>query len=653
MILTLLACMPLAFCQDESPSNPWTALITPGSMEGWHAAPGGSWEWQDQVLIGRSPESEKRHGLLISDERYSDFEARLEFRTLSGCSGFYFRVDENEEHTGVAGFQAEVDPSLETGGLYETGGRAWVNKPDPEMMKGIYRPGEWSKMDVRAVGGDIEVRVNGHLTSKLEDDPGRTSGHFALQLHGNQDLHVEFRNLYVRELPAKESARKTRPNVLFVLADDMGYGDAGCYNANSKIPTPNIDRLAREGMRFTDAHSPGAWCTPSRYGLLTGRYPCRLEGIHPGQRPVIDAERMTIASLLRGAGYTTGMVGKWHLGFEGGSIPTGADMRGGPLDRGFDQFFGIHASLDIPPYYYIRGRTPVELPTEDVEASATEGWTNIQGAFWRGGKCAPGFEHETVLQQFTSEATKFLDERAESDDPFFLYVALASPHTPWLPSEEFVGRSGAGMYGDFVAQTDAALGTLLKALDRSGQADNTLVFFSSDNGPVWYPDDDERFGHRASGPLRGMKSDAWEGGHRMPFLVRWPDMVGAGEVCQRTVCFTDVMATLAEAAQVDLPRGAGEDSHSLLPLFRAPNSAPIREVTILKADASVVREGRWKWISHLGSGGFSQPRRIDPEEGGPRGQLYDLWVDPGETVNLCAEHPAIAERLDALLEAYR
>ncbi|MCP3918639.1 MAG: sulfatase-like hydrolase/transferase [bacterium] len=626
-------------------ADEWQPLLTPGTLDGWHTAPGGSWEWEDDVLVGKSPKSETRHGLLISDARYTDFEARLEFRTVSGCSGFYFRVDETEKSTGVAGFQAEVDPSFETGGLYETGGRAWVVKPDPEAMRAIYRPGEWTEMAVRADGRDVEVRVNGQVTAELTDDPGRREGHFALQLHGDQDLHVEFRNVRVRELTR-------RPNVLIVLADDMGYGDAHCFDERSKIPTPHIDRLAREGMRFTDAHAPGAWCVPSRYGLLTGRYPFRKGGFRPGREPVIDAGRVTVASLLRAAGYGTAMVGKWHLGFEGGAASPGAELRGGPLDRGFQRFFGIHASLDIPPYYYIDGRAPLAPPTEAVGASATEGWTNIQGAFWRAGKLAPGFVHADVLGRFTREATDALRALAAADEPFFLYVALASPHTPWLPSKAFAGKSGADLYGDFVAETDAALGTLLAALDESGVADDTLVLFTSDNGPVWYPADVERFGHSATGPWRGMKSDSWEGGHRMPFVVRWPREVDAGTVCERTVCFTDVMATLADAANLALPEGAGEDSRSMLPLLRDPSAPPTREVTVLKQNASVVRAGRWKLITHLGSGGFSRPRKLEPA-GELKGQLYDLEADPGETTNLWSAKPEIVARLTELLAQLR
>lgn len=448
-----------------------------------------------------------------------------------------------------------------------------------------------------------------------------------------------------RELPDRP------PNLVIILADDMGWGDPRCFNPDSKIPTPHIDRLAAEGMRFTDAHAPGAWCVPSRYGLLTGRYPVRKGKFSPNAGPVIDADRLTLPGMLREAGYATAMVGKWHLGFEGGPATGGEDKHGGPLDRGFDRFFGIHASLDIPPYYYIRDRAPVAPPTGRIAASNTAGWTDIQGAFWREGAIAPGFVHAEVLPRFGREAEAFLDECAGTDHPFFLYVALASPHTPWLPVVGSRGRSGADLYGDFVAETDDQLGRILAALDRNGQREDTLIVFTSDNGPVWYPADVERLGHASSGPLRGMKSDSWEGGHRMPFVVRWPGVVPPATTALATICFTDLLATLADITGGELAEGTSEDSHSLLPVLRDPLARTSRRHIVLKANGAVVREGRWKLITHLGSGGFSKPRRVEPEADGPRGQLYDLDADPGETTNLWSQRPDLVARLRRLRAA--
>ena len=457
-----------------------------------------------------------------------------------------------------------------------------------------------------------------------------------------------------RPTDAGESNGKTneKPNIVFILADDMGYGDPGCYNPESKAPTPYIDRLAREGMRFTDAHAPAAVCVPSRYGLLTGRYPFR-ETLDWRHRAVISPDRPTIASLLKKNGYATAMVGKWHQGFDNGPNHDGSRLTGGPVDRGFDSYFGIPASLDIPPYYYIRDRKPLAPPTERVGDSNTRGWTRIQGAFWRAGGVAPGFKHEEVLPRFGKEAVATIDRlaRATSERPFFLYVAFTAPHTPWLPLERFRGKSGADMYGDFVAQVDDTVGQILGALDRNGLKGSTLVFFSSDNGPVWYPDDVERFGHRSTGPLRGMKGDAWEGGHRVPFIARWPGKISPGSTSDRTICFVDLMATFAAIAGETLPGDAGLDSVDFLPVLLGKAKGPVREVTVLKQNASVLREGKWKLITHLGSGGFSKPRRPRAKPGEPAGQLYDLEKDPGETDNLWAKRPRIVERLQERLTA--
>jgi len=344
------------------------------------------------------------------------------------------------------------------------------------------------------------------------------------------------------------------PNVVIILVDDMGYGDPGCFNPQSKIPTPNIDALARDGMRFTDAHAPGAVCHPSRYGLLTGCYPFRTDVSVWPRKPVIDRGQMTIASLLKSRGYRTAMVGKWHLGFD----ERGYDkpLRGGPVDRGFDSFFGIRASTDIPPYFYIRGDRAVEAPTGHIEASHSEGWSRVQGAFWRAGGIAPDLKLENVLPRFTGEAIRVIGEHGKNggDRPLMLYFAYPSPHTPWLPSQDLAGRSGAGMYGDFAMMVDAMIGRVLAALDDAGMAENTLVIFTSDNGPVWYDKDVERFGHDSAGGLRGMKGDAWEAGHRMPLIVRWPGQVAPG---------IDIVVRKHHARHTDFRTGErlGKDDH--------------------------------------------------------------------------------------------
>lgn len=454
------------------------------------------------------------------------------------------------------------------------------------------------------------------------------------------------------------SAHAAHPHIVLILADDMGYGDPGCYNAESKIPTPNIDRLAAEGMRFTDAHAPGAVCVPSRYGLLTGRYPFRAK-LDWRNGPVIDEGRTTIASLLRDRGYRTTMIGKWHQGFTGDHDQV--EKRGGPVDRGFDEYFGIHASTDIPPYYYIHNDRAVALPTNQIPAGSSEGWSPIQGAFWREGGIQPGMRLVDVLPEFTRRAVETIEAHGKSgikEKPLFLYLALAAPHTPWLPAEKWRGKSGAGLYGDFVMMVDDTVGQVMAALEKSGMADNTLVIFTSDNGPVWLPENVKQFGHSSTGNFRGMKGDAFEGGHRMPFIVRWPasgpgpGKVKPGSTSDQTICHTDLLATFADLTGAKLPPGAGEDSVSFLPaLLGQDRGKALRDTLIVESSRGVltIRQGPWKLIPALGSGGFTQPNRVKPGPKDPAGQLYNLANDPGETRNIYTEHPQVVERLTTLL----
>ena len=478
-----------------------------------------------------------------------------------------------------------------------------------------------------------------------------------------------------------ESEDPVHPHIVIIFVDDMGYGDVGVYNEESKIPTPNIDGLAHEGIRFMDAHAPGAVCHPSRYGLLTGRYPFRTDTSVWPNEPVVEQGRMTIASLLRSQGYRTAMVGKWHLGFDESHTidplasvdsPSGANtlaayrqydpehpLKGGPFDHGFDSFFGIRASTDIPPYFYIRDDKIVSPPTDKVDDNFSGGiWTDIQGAFWREGGIAPGLDLIDVLPRFTNESIEVLKEHGSEGQghPLFLYVSYPAPHTPWLPTEEFQGISGAGMYGDFMAMVDAEIGEILQALEQEGMAEETLVIFTSDNGPVWYDKDTEKFDHDSMGGLRGMKGDAYEGGHRMPFIVRWPGVVEPGSVTNQTISFTDMLATFADITGTDVPEAAGEDSFSILPVLTGskPEAEAIRPPVVVTVGRGMrsIQDGTWKLIDGLGSGGFTPPAYIEPGPGDPEGQLYNLEVDLAETHNLWHEYPEIVDRLKKLLEEY-
>jgi arylsulfatase A-like enzyme len=443
------------------------------------------------------------------------------------------------------------------------------------------------------------------------------------------------------------------PNIVFIFVDDMGYGDAGCYNAESKIPTPHIDGLAKAGMRFTDAHAAGALCHPSRYGLLTGRHPFRADVERWRTHPTIDEDLPTFASVLKGQGYRTHMVGKWHLGF----LETGYEnpLPGGPVDRGFDTYFGIRASTDIPPYFYIRDNLAVQPPTNEIADNFSDGWSPIQGAFWRAGGIAPDLKLEEVTPRFTQEAIQVIKSHVQQHaaDPLLLYLAYPSPHTPWLPTDEFNGSSGAGMFGDFLAMVDAEIGKVLATLEETGLAQNTLVCFASDNGPVWYDEDAARLGHDSAGPLRGMKADAWEAGHRMPFIARWPGRIARGSVSEQVICFTDMLATFADITDAELTQNAGPDSFSILPVLlgEQPVDQPIRGPVVIPAGGMMsIRSGDWKLITGLGSGGFSEPRRVESGPDDPAGQLYNLRQDLGETTNLYKQHPEVVERLTGELD---
>lgn len=454
-------------------------------------------------------------------------------------------------------------------------------------------------------------------------------------------------------LLSSTGVRAEKPNVLLILVDDMGYGDPGCYNAESRCETPAIDSLAAAGVKFTDAHAAGALCVPARYGLLTGRYPCRAS-MNPQQGPVIDEGRLTLPQMLRSAGYRTAMIGKWHLGFEGGArFPDPDDLQGGPLDRGFDAFFGMHASLDIPPYFYIENRRRTAAFRGEISASSTPGWSPIQGAFWRSGRIARDFEHEQVLDRFAEASTKGIHEICQQPGPWFLYIALPAPHTPWLPAPEFRGRGRCGLYGEFMAHVDDVVHRLLQSLDAEGRAQDTLVLFASDNGPTWYPADVERFGHASAGPWRGMKADAWEGGHRIPFIIRWPGHAPAGTESSQLIGFVDVLPTLAELVGASLAPNQAEDGVSFLSALLDPSLVRDRPGLIVHHEGVAYRRGDWKLITQLGSAGFSTPKHITPGPDAPPGQLYHLGEDPGEQRNLWTSRPELADELRRELERVR
>lgn len=450
-------------------------------------------------------------------------------------------------------------------------------------------------------------------------------------------------------------------NLVVVLADDLGWGDPGCYGTGSRVPTPHMDRLAREGLRFTDAHSPSAVCTPTRYALLTGRYSWRSrlkQGVLGGYSAnLIDVERETIADVLSSAGYRTACVGKWHLGLgpEGQRTDYGQPLVPSPIDHGFDTSLVIPASLDMPPYLWVLDDRPVQAATEET---ANSGHRRQGGeGYWRGGAIAPDFRFVEVLPRIAARAEELIERYVseEPERPFFLYLPLTAPHTPWVPSRAFQGGTEIGHYGDFVAQVDDVVGRVLAALERTGQLGETIVVVTSDNGSHWPDDDIERHGHDANGGWRGQKADIYEGGHRVPLFVRGPG-IEAGGVRDELVCLTDLFATAAAVAHVELAEDAGEDSFDLSPLLFGDERGDFARADCIHhshAGHFALRRGDWKLIEKRGSGGFSAPRKLEPAEGEPEGQLYHLADDPQETKNLWLERPEVVAELRALLDRSR
>ncbi len=366
-------------------------------------------------------------------------------------------------------------------------------------------------------------------------------------------------------------------------------------------------------------------------------------------KSLIDTTRLTLPQLLQQNGYVTGAIGKWHLGL-GPIEPVDYSQRlaPGPNALGFDYFYGIPASLDFPPYVYVHNEWAVQAPTDTVRRS--EHRRRGGGGFWRAGPISPDFDHADVLPVTTLKAVEFIDGHTDSA-PFFLFVPLSAPHTPWLPDSSYVGTTEAGMYGDFVAQVDDAVGDIFDALNRNDIADKTLLIVTSDNGAHWPPGDVELYGHRANGELRGQKADIWEGGHRVPFIVRWPERVEAGAVSDQLVSLTDLMATAASIVQEELPLDAAEDSYDILKVLQG--DAPGLRTSMVQHSLNgffALRDGDWKLIPHRGSGGFSEPREYIPEPGEPAGQLYNLSADLRESVNLYDEHPEKVAELEELLE---
>lgn len=465
------------------------------------------------------------------------------------------------------------------------------------------------------------------------------------------------------------AAASNRTNFVIILADDLGFGDVGYLNPESRIPTPNLDALGKDGMAFVDAHTGSAVCTPTRYGLLTGRYAWRTRlkrGVLNGYgEPLMAADRQTIGTYLRAHGYRTSIVGKWHLGLAFAKTASGdfdftKPISDGPHTHGFDESFIIPASLDFPPYIYLRNGEITGLPLGRQPALKFP-------HFMREGELASNLDPSDVLDELVRQSTDFIVREARAGNPFLLYVPLTAPHKPVWPAKRFEGRTKLGPYADFVVQVDETVGELVKAVDVAGIGETTLVIFTSDNGSFMYrldgvsdPDhtDDSTIqayrstSHTSNYVYRGTKADIWEAGHRVPFLVRWPEEVRPGSIQDETICLTDIFSTLAEIVGGEVPHDTGEDSFSLLPLLRGETWPRPRAAVIHHSSGGMfaIRDGTWKLVAGNGSGGRERPRG---EPFGRPYQLYNLATDPSEKRDVYDRHRAVAHRLEQELERIR
>ncbi|MCW3081134.1 arylsulfatase [Segetibacter sp.] len=476
------------------------------------------------------------------------------------------------------------------------------------------------------------------------------------------------------------------PNIVYILTDDLGYGDVSVNNPRSKINTPNIDGLAKQGMRFTDAHTTSSVCTPSRYSILTGRYPWRSRlpvGVLRGySRTLIEDELPTVASLLKTKSYNTGIVGKWHLGLDW--VPKEAykdsispkynkdRMYGinsemnphhidftkapvhGPTTVGFDYSYILPASLDMPPYCYLENDKLTEPLASSTDGNKLE--TGYTGPFWRPGLMTPSYDFYDVLPSFTNKAADFIKRQAGAKNPFFLYFPMPAPHTPWVPEKGAVGKSKAGEYGDYVQQVDASVGRILQVLDSMGLSENTIVVFTSDNGPYWRQNFVDQYNHKAAGEFRGMKGDVFEGGHRVPFIVRYPGKVKPGTVSNVPTTLANLMSTCAELIGNNSAKFETEDSYSILPVLTGKSIEVANQPALVNISSKGfynIRKGPWKLVTAVGSGGFTVPSIVQPKQGEAVGQLYNLETDLHEDNNVYSKYPKKVKELSALLDKIR
>jgi arylsulfatase A-like enzyme len=473
------------------------------------------------------------------------------------------------------------------------------------------------------------------------------------------------------------------PNIVIIYADDMGYGDLNCQNPNSKIPTPNLDKLASEGMRFTDAHSSSGICSPSRFALLTGSYHWRRQHNIVGAfgKPFFKDSDITLPQVLKTKGYTTACIGKWHLGWDwefknppSGEVKQWGKMRevylpqdidwnkpvgGGPLARGFDYYFG-DGTINFPPYAWVENDRILEAPSEEMDIDNI-GFDTKEGRWeFRPGPKVKDWNPYEVLPALTEKTVEWINKQTK-DQAFFLYFALPSPHAPIIPNNEFDGKSLAGGYGDFVFQTDWVAGQVLEALKKRGLEENTIVIFSADNGTEAYAwERAEKYQHFSMGNFRGLKRDVWEGGHHVPFIIRWPGHVEANVISHEFISQIDIMATLASISGVELPEDAAPDSYDFSAVIRGKKyESPLREATIHNTYESIwgIRQGDWLYINKPTGGHRNMPESFKALTGytdfNTEGLLFNMIDDSEQRVNLYEDYPEKVLEMDKLMQNYR
>lgn len=481
--------------------------------------------------------------------------------------------------------------------------------------------------------------------------------------------------------------KKIKPNVIIIFADDMGYGDVSSLNPEALTSTPNIDKMARNGVVFNNTHASASVCTPSRYGILTGRYAWRSESaadvVNGFGMPVIEKGRKTIATLFKNSGYTTAAIGKWHLGLEWqtkdgkseasfnpetgySNIDYSKAVTSGPNDYGFDYSFISPASLDMPPYVFLRNHRVIDPEVvhtsslypqrlEDTKDSWDKKHTGDQdiywgkGVWWRSGEISRSFRMEDCLPDIVEEGLSFIQQHVNEKPatPFFMYMPLTGPHTPWMPTKKFKGKSPVGTYGDFILTIDDVVGQVSETLKQLGIAENTIVIFTSDNGAYWPQSEVELQQHNPNWGTRGQKGDIWDGGHRIPLIISWPTMISKPLVYDHLLSLTDVYATIADMTEQTVPQNSGEDSFSFWHVLNGEVDKTTRTSMIHQSSGGLygIRTSEWKYIDGLGSGGFTAPQRIKPEPDGPLGQLYSIKVDSLEAENDYLLYPVQVKRL--------